>query len=519
VNVLTQRYDNGRTGANLNETTLTSATVASNFGKLYSRTVDGLIYAQPLYVSNVSIQGQGVHNVVYVETMNDSAYAFDGDSNTGSNAAPLWSVSFVNPSLGITAVPATDLSTGGNVTGNVGIESTPVIDLPSNTIFLVVRTKENGAYLQRLHALDIASGAERPNSPVVISGSVAGTGQGSVGNLLTFDPKIHNQRSSLAIANNSVLIAWASHGDQNSYHGWVMTYSITSLQQTGIVCTTPNGLQGGIWMSGWAPAIDSAGYIYYSVGNGTWDGKRNFSESVIKLSAVERLAITDFFTPYDWFYLNQRDFDLGSTGVMLLPGSTVIVATGKEAVLYLANTAKLGYETGTNSQILQSFDMTTLNTLALNTGGPIYWNRASGTSMLYIQPGGDNVRGFSVIPNGGGTGVPTLDTAVADIQASPGYAPVDGGGALSLSGDPAGVGAIVWSSTTKVGQPALNGVAPGILHAYNASHGLAELWNSETNSARDSVGNWAKFVPPVVANGRVYMATFSNQLLVYGILN
>ena len=167
-------------------------------------------HGQPLYVSNVSVQGQGVHNVVYVATMNDVAYAFDADSNAGSNASPLWTVSFVNPSLGITAIPATDLSNGGNVTGNVGIESTPVIDLPSNTIFLLVRTKENGSYVQRLHALDITSGAEQPNSPVVITGSIAGIGQGAVGNLLTFDPKIQNQRASLAIANHSVLIAWAS---------------------------------------------------------------------------------------------------------------------------------------------------------------------------------------------------------------------------------------------------------------------------------------------------------------------
>ncbi len=521
VNVLTHRYDNARTGANLNETILTPGVVASNFGKLYARTVDGLIYAQPLYVSNVSIQGQGIHNVVYVATMNDVIYAFDADSNAGSNGAPLWSVSFVNPSLGITPVPVTDLAGGGNIIGNVGIESTPVIDLPSNTIFLVVRTKENGSYVQRIHALDITSGAEQANSPVVISGSVAGTGQGSVGNRLTFDSEVHNQRASLAIANNNLFIAWASHEDQNIYHGWVMTYDIASLQQTGIVCSTPNGAMGGIWMSGWAPAIDSAGYAYYSVGNGSWDGKRNFGESVIKLSTAEHLAITDFFTPYDWSHLNDIDFDLGSTGVMLIPGTKVAVVTGKEAVLYLANTAKLGYETSANSQIFQSFDLTTLNANALNKGGPVYWNRASGTSMLYIEPQGDYVRGFPILPNGGGAGIPALDTALADIQTSPTYAPVGGGGILSLSGDPGGVNAIVWASTSiaVTGHSPLTGLAFGILHAYDASNGLAELWNSEMDSANDSLGFWAKFVPPVVANGRVYLATFSNQLLVYGTLN
>jgi hypothetical protein len=519
VNVLTQRYDNGRTGANLNETILTPAAVASNFGKLYARSVDGQIYGQPLYVSNVSVQGQGVHNVVYVATMNDVAYAFDADSNAGSNASPLWTVSFVNPSLGITAIPATDLSNGGNVTGNVGIESTPVIDLPSNTIFLLVRTKENGSYVQRLHALDITSGAEQPNSPVVITGSIAGIGQGAVGNLLTFDPKIQNQRASLAIANHSVLIAWASHQDLNNYHGWVISYDITSLQQTGLVCTTPNGMQGGIWMSGWGPAIDSAGNMYFTVGNGTFDGRRDFGESVIKLNALERLAIVDFMTPDDWGYLNNVDLDLGSTGFMLIPGSTVGVVAGKDGVIYLANTAKLGYETSSNSQLIQSFDLTTLNGDASNKGGPVYWNRANGTSMLYIQAQGDYARGFPILPNGGGPGVPIMDTAPAHMQTSYFYAPVGGGGILSLSGDPAGVSAILWSSTTVLGQGGEYGNASGILRAYDASNGLAPLWNSQTNAARDSIGNWAKFVAPVVANGRVYMATFSNQLLVYGLLN
>ena len=512
VNVLAQRYDNARTGANLNETILTPATVATNFGKLYARAVDGSIYGQPLYVSNVSIPGQGVHNVVYVATMNDVVYAFDADSNAGSNAAPLWSVTFVNPAAGITAVPATDVDSGGNIVGNVGIESTPVIDLPSNTIYLLARTKENGSYVQSLHALDITTGAERTNSRAVITGSIAGIGQGSVGNVLTFAPKIQNQRASLAIANNNVLIAWASHEDNGSYHGWVIGYDKTSLQQTGIICTTPNGAEGGIWMSGWAPAVDSAGYAYYSVGNGSWDGKRNFGESVIKLSSVERLAITDFFTPNDWVTLNNYDEDLGSTGVMLIPGTTAAVATGKEGTLYLANFSKLGWETATNSQIYQSFALA-----AVSKGGPIFWNRPNGTGMLYIQPSGDYVRGFPLVPNGGGPGMPMLDTAPADMQLSTFSAP-PGGGVLSLSGDPAGVSAIVWSSAS-ASQDGSWGAVSGILRAFDASNGLAELWDSQIDSARDALGNWAKFVPPVVANGRVYLATFSNQLVVYGTLN
>ena len=512
VNVLTQRNDGGRTGANLNETILTSATVASNFGKRYARTVDGSIYGQPLYVSNVPIPGLGVHNVVYVVTMNDVVYAFDADSNAGSNAAPLWSVTFVNPAAGITAVPATDVDNGGNVVGNFGIESTPVIDLASNTMFLLAQTKENGSYVQSLHALDITTGAERPNSRVVVTGSATGTGEGSVGNVLSFVPMIQNQRASLAIANNNVLIAWASHEDAGPYHGWIISYDKTSLQQTGVICTTPNGIQGGIWMSGWAPAVDSGGYAYYSVGNGTWDGKRDFSESVIKVGSAERLAITDFFTPNDYAYLNSYDDDLGSTGVLLIPGTTAAVATGKQGILYLANFSKLGWETATNSQIYQSFALS-----AASKGGPVFWNNPNGTSMLYIQPSSDYVHGFPLVPNGGGPGIPTLDTAPADVQVSPFSGP-PGGGILSLSGDPAGAGAIVWSSSS-VWQDGSWSKVSGILRAYDASNGLAELWDSEIDSARDSVGNWAKFVPPLVANGQVYLATFSNQLLVYGTLN
>ena len=375
---------------------------------------------------------------------------------------------------------------------------------------------------QRFHALDITSGAERPNSPVVISGFVVGTGQGAVANRIVFDPAIHNQRASLAIASNNVLIAWASHEDNYVYHGWVMSYDKTSLQQTGIVCSTPNGWQGGIWMSGWAPAVDSAGYAYYSVGNGSWDGKRNFGESVIKLSSSERLAITDFFTPYDWAHLNDGDLDLGSTGVMLVPGTTAAVVTGKEGILYLANISRLGWETATNSQIYQSFDLTTLNATALySKGGPIFWNRPNGTSMLYIEDRTATMfAAFRLLQTGVAPGIPMLDTALADIQRSPFYAPSGGGGLLSLSGDPAGVSAIVWSSTTINQNGSLE---------YRAERHSSRLRCTRTalpscgtaKSIRPTIrsGIWAKFVPPVVANGRVYLATFSNQLLVYGTLN
>jgi len=512
VNILTQRYDNSRTGANLSETVLTPTSVASSFGKLFTLPVDGAIYAQPLLVSNLSIPGKGTHNVLFVVTMNDVVYAFDADS---SSTTPLWTVSFVNPAAGITPVPITDITVAANIQDNVGIESTPVIDLPSNTLYLVARTKENGAYYQRIHALDITTGAERTNSPVIISGSVAGTGNGAVNNRLTFDPLLGNQRTGLAIASHQLLIAWASHEDFGPYHGWVMSYDITTLRQTGIICTTPNGTNGGIWMSSWAPAVDSSNFVYYTVGNGTWDARRNFGESVIKLSLSERLGIVDFFTPANWNALNGNDDDFGSTGLMLIPGSNTAVTGTKKGLIYLVNTAKLGWEKTSDLQSVQWFDMRDLNQYAYSAkGGPVYWNRPGSTSMVYIQNEGDPVHGLPVLPNGGGLGIPTLD--LSNAQASYNYSPYFGGGVLALSGDPAGQHAIVWSSTCYSGGGG-DSYCPGILRALDATNGLSSLWDSEANSTQDRVGNWAKFVPPVVANGKVYLATFSNQLVVYGL--
>jgi hypothetical protein len=231
VSVTMERYDTSRTGANLNETVLNTSNVNVNqFGKLYSYTVDGSVFAQPLYVPNVTIPGQGTHNVLYVVTMNDVIYAFDADSN-GVNGGILWSDDLRNPAAGITAIPISDIvgSNSLNIVGNVGIESTPVIDLSSNTMYLVARTKEVSGtttnYVTRLHAIDITTGAEKFGGPVVIQGSVPGTGQGSSGGTLTLNTFIQNQRSSLALVNGLVVFSWASHEDMYDWHGWVAAYN------------------------------------------------------------------------------------------------------------------------------------------------------------------------------------------------------------------------------------------------------------------------------------------------------
>ena len=289
TSVTMERNDTSRTGANLNETILNTSNVnVSQFGKLYSYSVDASIYAQPLYVPNVEIPGQGVtYNVLYVATMNDSIYAFNADSNA-VNGGILWSANFTNPSAGVTAIPIANIvdSNALNIVGNVGIESTPVIDLTSNTIYLVARTMEvSGSttnYVARLHALDITTGAEKFGGPVVIQGSVPGSGQGSSAGTLTFSPFFQNQRSGLALVNGLVVFSWASHEDLYDWHGWVMAYNAQTLAQTGIFCSTPNGENAGIWMGGRAPVVDSSGNVYYTTGNGDWDGVSSFGDSLVK---------------------------------------------------------------------------------------------------------------------------------------------------------------------------------------------------------------------------------------------
>ena len=262
---------------NLNESFLNVTNVNTNqFGLLFSRNVDDQIYAQPLVMTNVSILGRGTHNLVIVATVNDSVYAFDADNP--SVATPYWTTSFINPP-NIVAPANTDMSAIGacgggyqDFSGNIGIVGTPVIDPVAGTIYLVARTKEYGTnFVQRLHALDVSSGAERPNSPVIITATYPGTGDGNVGGVITFDPIRQNQRPGLALVNGTVYISWSSHCDNGPYHGWVIGYDQTTLQRVAVYNDTPNGSDGGIWMSGQAPAVDASGNLYLAVGNGTVD--------------------------------------------------------------------------------------------------------------------------------------------------------------------------------------------------------------------------------------------------------
>ncbi|MGB8540665.1 MAG: hypothetical protein WCD49_03410 [Candidatus Acidiferrales bacterium] len=512
VSVTTERNDLSRTGANLDETTLNTSNVnVSQFGKLYSYTIDGSIYAQPLYVPNVVIPSQGTHNVVYVGTMNDVIYALDADSNA-VNGGVLWKVDLRNPTAGVTAIPIANIvgSNSLNIVGTVGIESTPVIDLTSNTIYLVARTMEvSGSttnYVARLHALDITTGNEKFGGPVVIQGSVPGTGQGSSGGTLTLSTFFQNQRSSLALVNGLVVFSFASHEDQYDWHGWVLSYNATTLQQTSIYCTTPNGQNGGAWMSGRAPVVDSSGNLYYATGNGDWDGVSSFGDSIIKLSTTGGvLTQTDYFTPDNYSMLQADDLDLGSSGPLLIPGTSFLITAGKTSEFFLLQSTNLGHEASGNSTTLQDFSLS-----GPIKGGPVFWNRTSGAGpTLYIWPADPNALQALQFTNSKFNTTPLSESTILNPT---GF--TDGTLSLSANGSKAGTG-IVWASTGVA--DGTHGTVAGVLRAFDANNLTTELWDSQMNDARDDIGLWAKFSPATVANGKVYLASFSNLLNVFGL--
>jgi len=517
VSVLTERNDGARTGANLAETALTTANVnTGTFGKLWSYAVDGAIYAQPLYAANVDIPGIGTRNVLYLVTMNDVVYAYDADS-----PAMFWMRDLRNPSTGVAPVPIVDITNSSgapspvpfnaaNVVGGIGIESTPVIDATAGTMYLVARTRENGTYVQRLHALDITTGNPRTNSPTVIQGAVVGSGDG--GTTVTFDPFSADQRASLALANSNVYIAWAAHEDLTPWHGWVMSYDKTALNRTGIMCLSPNGANGGIWLGGRAPPVDASGNVYYMVGNGDWNGTSNYGQSFVRIGAPSAgfLSVADYFTPDNWGDLNGVDFDLGSSGPVLIPGTNLIVGGGKQSLLYLTNTTSLGGLVAGNTQIDQ---IVTVNDQTppysadffILSGGPVYWNNSNG-SRLYVSADNDNVKAYAFDGSLFGT-TPVASTILAQPF---------GGGVLSLSanGSTAGSG-ILWVSLPSASGG--HGLSHAQLHALDAST-LMEIWNSDQDTV-DNMGYWPKFSPPTIANGHVYVGSQSGYVSAYGLLS
>ncbi len=519
VAVLTQHNDLYRTGANLAETQLNVTNVnTKQFGLLYTLPVDDQVYAQPLVMTNVAVLGHGHRNLLLVATVNDSVYAFDSDSPIATD--PLWHTSFLSPGV----VPPRNIDMTGacgggyrDFSGNMGIVGAPVIDPATETLYVVARTKENGGkFVQRLHALDLSTGLDRTNSPVVITATYPGTGDGSVKGVLTFDPQRQNQRAALALVKGVVYIAWSSHCDWSPYHGYVIGYNATTLQQTAVFNATPNGYQAGIWMSNQGIAADEDGNLYLSTGNGAvGDGGDphnpiNRGESFLKLTPQgSGFQLASWFTPFNWPQLEGGDLDLGSGGVLLIPGTKLLFSGGKQGVVYLVNRDNMGglSDSGGDVNVVQSFQVTGDQV----HGGPVWWSGPT-AGYAYIWPSSEYLQQYQYNPTNGQFNLPAVATSVA---VAPNGQP---GGLLSLSANGTNAGsAVLWASHQASGD-ANQSVRPGILRALDATDVSHELWNSSQNSNRDGVGQFAKFCAPTVANGKVYLATFSNRINVYGLL-
>jgi hypothetical protein len=501
LSVLTYHNDNARTGQNLNETTLTVANVNANtFGLLYSRAVDSRIYAQPLYMPGVAIANSGTHNVVFVLTAHDSVFAFDADNNSGSNAAPLWQVSFIDAAAGVTTMPGSDVGCAG--IPEIGIIGTPVIDPASMTLYAVAKTKEvsSGAtnYLYRLHALDLGSGAEKFGGPVVIEPVVSGGGVGNDGaGHVLFDAEWQLNRAALLLANGVVYAAFASQCDLGPYHGWVLGFNAQTLKPQGVFNTTPNGASGGIWEGGDGPAVDAEGNIYLITGNGTFDGTvaGDFGDSYVKLTPDgTNLDLTDYFTPFNQLILWQTDGDLGSGGLVVLPDAAgsaahphLALGAAKSGIISVVDRDNLGgYNITDNSQIVQA-----VPGLNVCFSTPAYFN-----NTLYYICAEDTPKAFSLSDGFLGT-TPSSSNSVI-------FPPYGATPSVSANGTNNG---IVWAAQVAV---------TAILCAYNATNMAQELYNSQQAGWRDALGAPTPFAVPTVANGKVYVGTAA-ALSVFGL--
>jgi hypothetical protein len=501
--VFTQQYNIFRTGHNLDETVLTPQNVnPTTFGKLFSYTVDGQIYTQPLYVPNVSIPGQGVHNVIYVATELDSVFAFDAD---GLSSGPLWQDSFIDLSQGIIPVPCGELCA---VYPYFGITSTPVIDPTSNTMYVVSRAESStGTGLQFLHALDITTGAEKFGGPVPLEGSVPGTGLGSKHGMISYNPLRNAQRVALLLLNGNIYIGAAGIG-----HGWILAYNAQTLVQTAIFNPSPNSLRSGIWQSGNGLVGDHLGHVYVETANGPFDadsGGIDYGDSVLKMDAT--LHVLDYFTPHDQACRWANDYDLGSAGPVLLPAQmgkhpNEIVASGKGgppcnpvgSLVFVVDQDKMGrYGPGP------------IQTIVGATHGywssPAYWEAAAGPA-IYSAGHEDYLKMYSLTK-----GV----LSETPVSQSSNIFPIGATPSVSANGQNAG---IVWAVERQESLNTKPGQLPAVLYAYDATNVSNMLYNSAQNVQRDQGGCGNKFQIPTVANGKVYVGT-QNELDVFGLVS
>ena len=478
-NMLTQHNDLSRSGANPKETILTKSNVTeSTFGKLFSIAIDGFTYAQPLYDAGVSISG-GTHNVLYVATAHDSVYAFDADSGT-----EYWHVSLGTP------VPSSVINTQ-NILVEVGIIATPVIDPSSGTIYVTAKTYENSVQIFRLHALNISTGAEKFGGPVEISAG-------------SFDAAKENQRASLTLVNGVVYLAFGSHEDYTPYHGFVLGYSASTLQQVQVFNVTPNSGQGAIWMGGQGLVADSSNNIYAITANSTQSSENasdDYGESFIKLVPNgNSLTLADYFKANQYDSWNAGDVDLGSTGAFAIPGTSYIAGGSKSGLFFVVNTNNMGKLDTSSNQVVQEFQAT--NGL---WGNPAFFN-----NVMYIWGVNEPLKAYKW--NGS-----AFNTSPSSQSA---YAPPGGttSGTVSVSSNGTTAGTTIVWGTSPTGDPD-HATVGGNLYAYDATNLGSLLWSTSQNASRDGYGNYAKFVAPTVANGKVYVGTDSKQVAVYGLLS
>jgi hypothetical protein len=510
--VFTHHNDNARTGQNLNETVLTHANVNSGtFGKLFTYTLDGMAMASPLYVANVSIPGKGIHNVVYIATQHDTVYALDADGRTPT---PLWQRSFIDPGAGITPVPPIDTGETSDITPEIGITGTPVIDPVTGTLYIVAKTKENGNYFQRLHALDITNGNEKFGGPVILQASVPGTGQGSSGGNVPFSALRQNQRPALLLSNGVVYIAFGSHGDRQPYHGWILGYDASTLQRVMMFNTSPNDSGGGIWQANGGPAADAAGNIYVITGNGGFNananGGRDYGNTFLKISPSG--TVLDYFTPSNQGTLNSNDWDLGAAGPLLLPDQSganphLVVSAGKNNTVYLVSRDGMGhYNSSNDNQVVQSL----VNIFPYGTpepgnySAPVYYN-----GSVYFGPVADAIQAFSLI-NG------RLSTSATSRSSHLYSYP---GAALSISANGSSNG-ILWAVQRNGDchfDVSCASSQPGMLTAYDAGNLGNTLFTTNQAGTRDTLDFAVKFSVPLVVNGKVFVGSMS-KLTVYGLL-
>ena len=510
MNVLTYHNDSARSGQNLNETVLTPQNVnPSSFGKLFSVLVDGYVYTQPLYLANVTIPGGSVHNIVYVATEHDSVYAFDADA-PGAAGLPLWKVSFISPASGVTTLTTADVSCTA-IQPEVGITGTPVIDPATGTLYVVARTKENGTFVQRLHALDVTTGAEKFGGPVLIQASVAGTGAGTVAGTVNFDPQLENQRAALFLQNGLVYIGWASLCDVTPFHGWLMAYDSQTLKQAGVLNTTPNGTDGGIWASGSGPAGDGS-LLFVATGNGSFQvSSASYGSSILKLSEPTAgvFTILDYFTPNNYSILNAGDIDLGSGGVLLVdqpvgsPHEHLLFLCGKQGTLYVVDRDNLGeFNTGV--------DLVVQSLAGINPGSwssPAWWNNTLYLGGSAERPPGDPdaLRAFTFDPIAGMLSTTSTSQSAVVFGYPPPTPSISANGATN---------GIVWAMQESTYQ---NNTGQAVLYAYDATNLGNLLYSSSQNAARDSAGLSVKFAVPTIANGKVYVPG-RNAVTVFGLL-